>query len=148
MQEHNQFQRDSDGYLINPTGWNDAFAELIASETGLELTEPHWQILNVMRQFRATEGIAPDVRHVVEHLVAQGGIEKKSSQGVSVKTFPVRLHAAGLQDCRVSAAAAACLEHGLILGRHIACVVAQPPSRRQRPNGVSPRALNTATIYR
>ena len=55
MQEHNQFQRDSDGYLINPTGWNDAFAELIASETGLELTEPHWQILNVMRQFRATE---------------------------------------------------------------------------------------------
>lgn len=45
MQEHNQFQRDSDGYLINPTGWNDAFAELIASETGLELTEPHWQIL-------------------------------------------------------------------------------------------------------
>lgn len=88
MQEHNQFQRDSDGYLINPTGWNDAFAELIASETGLELTEPHWKILNVMCQFRATEGIAPDVRHVVEHLVAQGGIEKKAAKEYLFKLSP------------------------------------------------------------
>ena len=88
LQEHNQFQRDSDGYLINPTGWNDTFAELIASETSLELTEPLWQILDFMRQFKATEGIAPDVRHVVEHLVAQGGIEKKPAKEYLFKLFP------------------------------------------------------------
>lgn len=83
-----RFIRDSDGYLIDPSEWNEASAELIASETGLDLTESHWQILDFMRQFRASEGIAPDVRHVVEHLVAQEAIDKKIAKEFLFKLFP------------------------------------------------------------
>lgn len=88
MPQDIMFRRDSDGYLVDPNDWNNELAEQIASETGLDLTEPHWQILHFMRQFKATEGIAPDVRHVVEYLVAQGGIEKKQAKEYLFKLFP------------------------------------------------------------
>lgn len=83
-----QLRRDSDGYLFDPEQWSDAVAESMAHETDLDLTDEHWGILRFMRHHLASEGVAPDVRHVVDFLVTQGRFDKKHAKEHLFKLFP------------------------------------------------------------
>ena len=42
---------DEEGYLLDLSQWSEALAESIATKEGLELTEAHWEILRVLRNF-------------------------------------------------------------------------------------------------
>lgn len=86
--EDRQLSRDSEGYLFDPEQWNDAVAEMVARETDLMLTDDHWSVLKFMRNYLASEGVAPDVRHVVEYLVAQGNWDKKRAKEHLFSLFP------------------------------------------------------------
>ena len=83
-----QLRRDSEGYLFDPGQWSDAVAEAVARATGLNLNGEHWNILHFMRRHLASEGVAPDVRHVVDFLVAQGELDKKRAKEHLFKLFP------------------------------------------------------------
>lgn len=83
-----QLRRDSEGYLFDPEQWSEAVAEAVARETGMELTDEHWNILYFMRRHLASERVAPDVRHVVDFLVAQGALDKKRAKAHLFKLFP------------------------------------------------------------
>lgn len=54
---------DGDGFMTDPTLWNDALAAEIAKVDGInELTENHWKIIRIIRSNYEEKGIAPMVR--------------------------------------------------------------------------------------
>ncbi|MEN8226392.1 MAG: TusE/DsrC/DsvC family sulfur relay protein [Bacteroidota bacterium] len=49
---------NDEGYFTDPQQWNEAVAEEIAKEEGIELTSKHFEVLNFLRnQFLAGEGL-------------------------------------------------------------------------------------------
>ena len=54
---------DGDGFMTDPTLWNDALAAEIAKVDGInELTENHWKVIRIIRSTYEEKGIAPMVR--------------------------------------------------------------------------------------
>lgn len=88
MPDTQQLPRDSEGYLLDPEQWDESVAKIIAEESALDLTDDHWKILYFMREYLAREGIAPDVRHVVDFLVEHGEFDKKEAKEHLFALFP------------------------------------------------------------
>jgi tRNA 2-thiouridine synthesizing protein E len=54
---------DDEGFLTDPTQWNETIAESIARESGVpELTERHWLVVRFMRTRYLATGTAPSIR--------------------------------------------------------------------------------------
>ena len=54
---------DEDGFMEDPTCWNEALAAAIAqTEDVTELTEDHWKVINYLREYYQQFGIAPMIR--------------------------------------------------------------------------------------
>jgi tRNA 2-thiouridine synthesizing protein E len=54
---------DSEGFLTDPSEWNDELAEEIAREAGIpELTDRHWLVIRFMRDRYLATGTAPSIR--------------------------------------------------------------------------------------
>jgi len=54
---------DAEGFLQDPTGWNEEVAMELARESGIPaLTDRHWQVIKFMRQTYLTTGAAPSIR--------------------------------------------------------------------------------------
>lgn len=60
--------RDAEGYLVEPTDWNEGVAERLAAELDIELGDDHWDVLRHMRALYDERQIAPDARHIIKHL--------------------------------------------------------------------------------
>jgi len=88
MQNLNPVTRDAEGYVVNPEDWNEALARAIAAEEGLELTAEYWPVLQFMRDFWLEHKVAPDIRHVMKHLVEVLAVEKKTAKQHLFKLFP------------------------------------------------------------
>ena len=80
--------RDIEGYLLAPEDWNEDIARELAAEEHLELTDNYWQVLGFMRDYWHEHRVAPDVRHVVQHLAEQHGYDKKFAKRQLFKMFP------------------------------------------------------------
>ncbi|MBI4501517.1 MAG: TusE/DsrC/DsvC family sulfur relay protein [Gemmatimonadetes bacterium] len=60
---YKDLERDAEGFLKRPEDWNEAVAEEIAREVGIEtLTERHWQVVKFIRERFLTTGSAPSIR--------------------------------------------------------------------------------------
>lgn len=66
-------QTDSEGYLIDPSQWDEALAASLAQAEGITLTDDHWLVLRFMRQWLDEHQLIPDARHVMKHLTQQTG---------------------------------------------------------------------------
>jgi TusE/DsrC/DsvC family sulfur relay protein len=54
---------DTEGFLADPSQWNEDVASEIAQEAGIpELTPRHWQVVNSMRTTYLETGQAPSIR--------------------------------------------------------------------------------------
>jgi dissimilatory sulfite reductase related protein len=54
---------NAEGFLTDPSQWDEAIAEEIAAQDGLtELTDRHWQVVKFMRREYEEKGAAPNVR--------------------------------------------------------------------------------------
>lgn len=60
--------RDPEGYLVEPTEWNEAIAASLAAELGIALEGDHWDVLRFMRRFHEEHQVAADARFVIRHL--------------------------------------------------------------------------------
>jgi len=80
--------RDAEGYLIDPTDWNELVAGQLAAEESIKLDESYWPLLHFMREYWTTNHIAPDVRHVVDFLASEQGTDKKIAKQQLFKLFP------------------------------------------------------------
>ena len=55
-----QVDLDAEGFLTDPTQWDDRIAEEIAVANGIsELTDRHWQVVRYMRERYLATGTAP-----------------------------------------------------------------------------------------
>lgn len=80
--------RDSEGYLIAPEDWSRELAVKLAAEEHLSLDPPTWTVIEFMRQYWQEHQVAPDVRHVVEHLVETLDLDKRSAKAQLFRLFP------------------------------------------------------------
>ncbi len=57
------FAVDPEGFLVDPSQWNEAVATEIAGANGIAtLTDRHWQVVRFMRDSYLANGTAPSIR--------------------------------------------------------------------------------------
>ena len=59
-----QVEVNDEGFLVDKAQWTPAIAEEVARESGISLSERHWQVVTFCREDDAREGQAPGLRRV------------------------------------------------------------------------------------
>ena len=70
---------DPEGYLVKLEEWSPAVAEALASEEGITLSEEHWEVIDVLRNFYRRYELAPAMRPLVKAVGLALGEEKGRS---------------------------------------------------------------------
>ncbi len=73
-------QRNNEGFLEDPWAWSPAIAPVIATESAIELSDKHWEIINFLRDFyKEHEMSPPSNRLFVKAVKDQFGEDKGNS---------------------------------------------------------------------
>ncbi|MBR9828010.1 MAG: TusE/DsrC/DsvC family sulfur relay protein [Oceanospirillales bacterium] len=70
---------DEEGYLYNLEQWTPEVARLLAQEESLELTDAHWEIIHLLREFYQQFQLSPAMRPLVKAVAAKLGKDKGRS---------------------------------------------------------------------
>ena len=87
---------DAEGYLCRREDWTPAVAVQMAAGDGIDLTDSHWQVIDLLREYYAEYRITPPVRVLVRLLGERVGAEAGSSRYL-YRLFP---RGPGRQACR------------------------------------------------
>lgn len=71
--------RDREGYLVDLADWDPAVAGELAREEDIELTEAHWELIRLIREFYAEYEVSPAMRVLVKHVRERLGDQKGNS---------------------------------------------------------------------
>ena len=77
----------ADGRLDNLNDWTPELAEALAKNEGLLLTEPHWNVINTMREYYEEFNISPILKLLRRELSKKYGSEHASVDALD-KLFP------------------------------------------------------------
>ena len=83
VQSHSRFdyqpyeRLDEEGYLVDPNDWTREFTEQKADELGLELTDKHWQLIELIRDKYLRLGALPPMRTVCKSVGLDKGLLKR-----------------------------------------------------------------------
>lgn len=91
-------ETDEEGFLLDPNEWNREVAEEIASQEGLQLTEPVWEIVEFVREHFERNQSVPEARVVLKELAARHGKEKATRKYL-YELFP---YGYGQQACKIA----------------------------------------------
>lgn len=80
MVEGKEVLTDSEGYLVDPDQWSEAFVRAQAESEGLELTGEHWEVIRFLREWYAKHATQAIVRDMIKHFRAVWGKEKGSNR--------------------------------------------------------------------
>lgn len=58
------YRLSDEGFLADSHEWDQAFAEKMAAQLGVEMTEQHWALIEFVRADHAENGSAPNVRRI------------------------------------------------------------------------------------
>jgi tRNA 2-thiouridine synthesizing protein E len=72
-------QLDQEGYLRDLSAWSEEVAVALAKTLDIELTDAHWEILNLIRNFHQRRGVAPVMRIFVKLVERELGPQKGNS---------------------------------------------------------------------
>ncbi len=70
---------DKDGFLTNLDDWNEAVAQALAASESIELTDAHWEIINLLRRFYDEFQLSPAMRPLSRYIREHLGADKASS---------------------------------------------------------------------
>mgnify|MGYP000032353885 CR=1 FL=1 len=70
---------DKEGFLKNLNDWSPEVAAQIADNEGIMLSDDHWEIISILREFYLTYEISPAMRILVKTVKEQLGNEKGNS---------------------------------------------------------------------
>lgn len=70
---------DEEGYLLNLEDWTPELANHLAQELEIELTEAHWEIIYLLRDFYQDFEVSPAMRPLVKAVTKKLGAEKGKS---------------------------------------------------------------------
>lgn len=68
----------ADGHLQNLNDWTPELAEQMAQNEGLSLTEQHWDVLNIMREYYQEYNTSPILKLLRREISKQYGAERAS----------------------------------------------------------------------
>lgn len=68
------------GFLRDPTDWNEAIAHALARQAHIELTEAHWEILRFLREYYFRYQHLPNARMFVKVVQKTFGEAKGNSR--------------------------------------------------------------------
>lgn len=71
---------DEEGYLVDPSDWDEAIAEALARREGIALSDVHWRVLRFMREFLDEHQLIPDARFVIRFLADEVGLGDAARQ--------------------------------------------------------------------
>ena len=70
---------DENGFLSDTGSWSDDIAQAFAMQEGISLTDAHWEVLSLLRDYFAAFGDSPANRALVNFTKQQLGPEKGNS---------------------------------------------------------------------
>ena len=70
---------DKEGFLRNLDDWSPEIARQIAQQEGIELTDAHWEIIELLREFYRRFEASPANRALVKFTARELGPEKGRS---------------------------------------------------------------------
>jgi len=85
--EGREVRTDAEGYLIDPSDWDEAIARQLAAQEGIELEDEHWGVLRFMRVFYQDHQVAADARFVIRFLADELG-HGKAARSRLFELFP------------------------------------------------------------
>ncbi|HEV7205997.1 MAG TPA: TusE/DsrC/DsvC family sulfur relay protein [Jatrophihabitans sp.] len=59
-----QIHVNDEGFLTDPSEWDEDLARILAAQIGIELTEPHWKAIRFLRDDFASQGETATIRRV------------------------------------------------------------------------------------
>ena len=81
------FATDKEGFLIDLKDWSEDVATELAEAENIQLTEQHWEVLHLLRQFQREFDISPPMRPLVKYVAQHLGPDKGKSIYLT-KLFP------------------------------------------------------------
>ena len=78
---------DKEGFLKNLSDWNDDVATGLAINENITLSEQHWEIVRLTRDYYCDFQISPAMRPLVKYIAHKLGKEKGNSLYL-LKLFP------------------------------------------------------------
>ena len=69
-----QVHVNEEGFLTEPSEWDEALGKTLAAQIGIELTDEHWKAIRFLREDFAAQGETPTLRRVT----VAGGIPTKA----------------------------------------------------------------------
>ena len=76
----NSIALDKEGFLRQLSDWSPAIAEEIACNEGISLTDAHWEVIYLLRQYYEQYDSSPAMRPLVKYC----GMELGADRGKSV----------------------------------------------------------------
>ena len=70
---------DENGFLSDAGNWSDDIAQAFAAQEGISLTDAHWEVLSLLRDYFAAFGDSPANRALVNFTKEQLGPKKGKS---------------------------------------------------------------------
>ena len=70
---------DESGFLSDNGNWSDDIAQAFAAQEGISLTDAHWEVLSLLRDYFAAFGDSPANRALVNFTKQQLGPKKGKS---------------------------------------------------------------------
>jgi tRNA 2-thiouridine synthesizing protein E len=71
---------DSEGYLVDPADWSEAFARVQAAGEDLALGAEHWEVIRYLREHYTRHGTQASVRDMIRHFREVWGRERGSNR--------------------------------------------------------------------
>ena len=60
--------RDNEGFLLDPSDWDEELAQALAREAGIELSDEHWQVIRFIREHFEQSQVVPEARKVLRFM--------------------------------------------------------------------------------
>lgn len=89
---------DEHGFIVDPEDWTKEFAEQVAQDENIEMSEEHWTIVFIIRELFAETSTVPELRTIMKKL-KQTSDEDKATRKYIYHLFP---YGYGQQACKIA----------------------------------------------
>ena len=89
---------DREGYLLDPSDWNEDVARVIAEKENIELTDDVWEVVQFVRESFEVNQCIPEHRRLLQELRRRHGKDKATRKYV-YNMFP---YGYGQQACKIA----------------------------------------------
>ncbi len=79
----NPFDLTANGRLVNLADWSPDLAQAIAEDEGLTLSDAHWDIIKLMRDYYATYNIPPILKLLKREIAKRFGPERATDEALN-----------------------------------------------------------------